>query len=203
MPYPRHVGGAGDGVTRALRAALATLAVVGLSALAHQLGGGAVPGPVALGVLGVLVGPAAWVATGRRIHRGVLLALVAGVQALAHLALASMAPTVGTGVAHHVHGALPSGFAPTTGDAMAGMTASVVPGPTMLLMHLAATVLLTLLLSHVGGLVEALVRRLAPAIGPQLPDPGRSLVRATRPLDRPARLPARPLGGRAPPVALV
>lgn len=184
---------------RASRASLQALLVLGLAASAHTLGGGTAPGPVSLGVLGLLLAPVAWWASGRQLRAGRLLALLGGAQALVHAALTAMSPGVGDGLARHVHGGLPTalGASPAVADHVHPAL-----GPSMLLAHGAATVLAALLLAHAESVLWRALARLLPRV------PAAVRVRACAPvLPEPAPLrltgrSVRPLGGRAPPLAV-
>lgn len=184
---------------RASRASLQALLVLGLSASAHTLGGGSAPGPVALAVLGLLLAPVAWWASRRKLAAGRLLVLLGGAQLLVHVALSSMAPGAGHGAAQHVHGALP----PAIGAAATSVShLHPAMGLSMLLAHAAATVIAALLLAH----AESVLWRAVALLSPRLPAdaPVRPCARV-HPEPAPLHLTGRtvrPLGGRAPPVAV-
>lgn len=184
---------------RAVRATLALLAVFGVTAAAHQVGGGSPPGPLAFLVLALLLGPVVWVVAGRRLSAGRLLLLLGGAQVAVHAGLVAMAPGRGTGAATHVHGGLPTGLGPASSMAMPMPMTHL--DARMLTAHVVATLVLTLVLSRaeaalwhvVSGLLPRVVAPLRRVLVPRLAVP---LV-----LLRPAAAAPRPLGGRAPPLA--
>lgn len=186
---------AGAPVVRAARAATATLAVLGVSAGAHQLGGGQAPGAAAFVVLALVLGPALWLVAGCRLRAAGVLGVLASAQVVVHLGLLSMAPGHGTGTAAHHHGAA----LPGAGAAMPPMTHLE---PRMLLAHVVATLALTLLLARAEDALWHVVSALlppaaAPLRSPLVPRLAVPLV-AVRPLGRTPR----PVGGRAPPLGL-
>ena len=188
----------GRGVLRATRAALVTLLVVGLAASAHALGGGAAPGLITSGVLALLVGPVAWWCTRRRMTSLRLVVLLGGAQAAVHVALATMAPAAGTATAAHVHGSLPAGLA-AGGGAVAHASHA---DPSMLLAHLAGTVLTALLLARGEDVLWRVVVLLLPHTVTPVSPPPRPLTCSAPVLPVLTGRAPRPLGGRAPPVAL-
>ncbi|GGL40475.1 hypothetical protein GCM10012283_23780 [Phycicoccus endophyticus] len=185
---------------RLLRAAVATLSVLGISAAAHQVGGGEAPGAVAMGVLALLVGPPTWLATGRRLTAPALFALLAAAQGAVHVGLATMMPGHGSAAHVHVHGALPGGLA-TGASAPEHVMPMTQLDPPMLLAHVVATLVLALLLARAEDALWRVVSALLPRITSPARVPG--LPRLTVPATAPARAtrPVRPLGGRAPPLA--
>jgi hypothetical protein len=189
-----------QGTVRTLRAAVATLVVLGLSALAHELGGGGPPGPAALGVLAVLLGPPIWLAVGRALGPSLLVALLGGAQALVHLALRAMAPASGSGRRVHVHDSLPAGLQPA--PPMPGMGGPPHLDTRMLLAHVVGTLVLAALLLLADEALGRLLEGLAPRgpVPPRWPGLARVLVLRT-PTGLVGRAP-RPFGGRAPPPAL-
>jgi hypothetical protein len=201
LHYPRRVSREEGATVRALRAVTATLAVLGLSAAAHEMGGGHAPGLMALTVLGLLLGPALWIVTRHRLGHITLFALLGCAQVVSHASLVAMAPTRGSGQAVHVHGGLPVPLATDTAEPIGSMGGSVVPGPSMLLMHVAATFALTVLLTHLDVLVEVLTRCLVPVTRAALGATAGAAQPAAWSFDRLTGVPVRPLGGRAPPVA--
>lgn len=187
----------GRGALRVARAAVATLLVLGLGTSAHTLGGGAAPGLMASVVLALLVGPVAWWCTRRRLDAPRLLALLGGAQAAVHLTLSAMAPVTGTAVAGHVHGGLPPGLAADASVAGHGH----LPGGSMLLAHLAATVLAALLLARAEGVLWQVVSLLLPRLPTRVRVPAQVRTAVAPVLAVLAGRTPRPLGGRAPPVA--
>ncbi len=189
----------GRGLLRASRAALATLLVLGLAVSAHTLGGGTPPGLMASVVLALLVAPVAWWCARRRLGPVRLVALLGGAQVAVHLALSAMAPVSGGASPVHVHGGLPPDLGPASD---AAVHAQHTPGASMLLAHVVATVLTALVLARAEDVLWRVVTLLLP----------RPLGRPGIPVEvRTAAAPAvvvlsgrapRPLGGRAPPVAL-
>ncbi|MBM6400360.1 hypothetical protein [Phycicoccus sonneratiae] len=190
---------AGVGVVRGARTLLALLAVLGVSAAAHELGGGHVPGALALVVLGVVLAPATWLALARPRGPLALLTLLAGAQVVVHVGLASMAPGVGARAPMPGHDHLPAGLSPGSAAVMPEMGHA---GPSMLLLHVVATLALALLLSRVEDVLWRVVCALLPRVAAVVHRPAlvRLAVAATAP--RPAGRAPRPVGGRAPPVAL-
>ncbi len=188
----------GRGVLRASRAAVATLLVLGLAGSAHTMGGGAAPGPMAVLVLALLVGPVAWWCTRRRLDTAHLFLLLGGTQVAVHLVLSAMAPVTGTAAAAHVHEGLPAGLG--AGGAVAAH--EHLPGAGMLLLHVAATVLTALLLARAEDVLWRVVTLLLPRYAGRvrLPAGARTTVDPVV-VVLSGRAP-RPLGGRAPPVAL-
>ena len=190
---------AGD-VTRILRAAVATLVIVGVGATAHQLGGGAPLRLVPAVVVAILVGPVVWVCVRRKTSLPRMLAATALGQAVTHLALAGMVPTPGAGAsALHVH------------DPMApmplmtpSMSSSLSLTSSMLLAHALATLVASVLLTAGVDVIRAVVRHVT--VPQRLP---RVAVEVTQ--GAPVHVLVRvldgrvvgPVGGRAPPAALV
>lgn len=193
---------AGRGMLRLLRATVVLLTVVGLSSLAHAVGGGTVPGAGAWLVIALLLAPPVWWAVRKRVGGGVLFGLLAGAQVAVHGALVAMTPGSGDGTAAHVHGGLPDALAAHGPSEHLAHTMPLVPGPTMLATHLVATALLTVLLTRTEDALWHVVRFLLPAV------PGS--VRVVPSPRVPTLVPApvltgrspRPLGGRAPPPVL-
>ncbi len=188
---------AGVGLVRAARAAVALLAVLGISTAAHEVGGGRAPGVVALAFLALLVGPPVWVATGRRLTTPALVALLGGAQVVVHLVLRTMVPGHGSGAALHVHGGVPGALVPGAAPAMPEMASLDAP---MLLAHVAATLVLSVVLARAEAALWHVVSALLPRPVPTLRWPlvPRFAVAVVAP--RPAGRAPRPVGGRAPPV---
>ncbi len=188
---------AGVGLVRAARAAVALLAVLGISSAAHEVGGGQAPGVVALAFLALLVGPPVWFATGRRLTTPVLVALLGGAQVVVHLVLRTMVPGHGTGSAMHVHEGVPEALVPGAAPAMPEMSALDAP---MLLAHVVATLVLSVVLARAEAALWHVVSALLPRPVPSLRRPvlPRLAVAVARP--RPVGRTPRPLGGRAPPL---
>ncbi|MGG5258103.1 hypothetical protein [Phycicoccus avicenniae] len=185
---------AGEGV-RLLRAVVATLVVVGLGAVAHEMGGGAPLSVLPAVILTVLVGPLVWVTVRRRTSLARMLLATALGQVLVHVALVGMTPGAG-GVAPrpHLHDAMPAMAqvpATSTGTTLTG---------SMLLAHAVATVVASLLLTRGADLVAAVVRLLVVPVAAHVsPVPGRAPVAHVL-----VRVPdgrsIGALGGRAPPL---
>lgn len=188
----------GRGVLRASRAAVATLLVLGLGSSVHTLAGGAAPGPMASVVLALLVGPVAWWCTGRRLDTARLLALLGGAQAGVHLTLAAMAPVTGTAAAAHVHEGLPSAL----GTAATVTAHGHLPGASMLLAHVAATVLTALVLARAEDVLWRVVTLLLPRAPRRVRVPTPARLAAIPAVVVLTGCTPRPVGGRAPPVAL-
>ena len=167
-----------------MRALVATLVVVALGASAHGMSGGSPLQPVSAAVLVVLVGPLVWFVLRARTSVPRMVLATATGQVVTHLALVGMAPSRGgAAMAHHVH------------DASAVVdVGSIQPlvlhatGP-MVLSHVLATVLASLLLAVGEDVVRALVRYLVVVLLP-----------AATPLTariRPGEAPVRRLTGRS------
>ncbi|QKE84314.1 hypothetical protein [Arthrobacter sp. NEB 688] len=186
---------AGTPVVRAARAATATLAVLGVSAGAHQLGGGQAPGAAAFVVLALVLGPALWVVAGRRLTAAGVLAVLASSQVVVHLGLLSMAPGHGTASAAHLHGEVLA----VPGSAMPPMTHLE---PRMLLAHVAATLALTLLLSRAEDALWHVLSALLPPAAAPLRSPLVPRLAVPVAVVRPLGRSPRPVGGRAPPLGL-
>ncbi len=189
----------GRGLLRASRAALTTLLVLGLASSAHAVGGGGSPGLMALLVLALLVGPVAWWCTRRRLGAVRLVALLGGAQVAVHLSLSAMAPVTGSASAVHVHGGLPAGLGPAAG---AAADAHPTAGASMLLAHVAATVLTAVVLARAEGLLWRVVTLLVPSAVGRVRVPATVRTTATPVVVVLSGRAPRPLGGRAPPVAL-
>ncbi len=194
--YSLAVSGAGGREVRGLRAVVATLVVVALASYAHTAAGGPVLRPVAAVVLFVLVGPLVWLVLHVRTSVARMVLATGAGQVVTHLALVGMQPSTGgtAAIAGHAHQAViaPAGAPP---PAMA-LHVSV----SMVLAHVLATVVASVLLCVGEDVARSVVRRLAVVVQPVLvrrgtrPVPGANAVR---------RLTGRgvlPLGGRAPPL---
>ncbi len=191
--YDRHVVDAGAGMVRVLRAALATMVVVGLASGAHTLGGGSAPAPLALAVLAAALAPALWWVTARELTTSRMTGLLGGTQVLVHAALMAMGPGHGSAAAAHVHGA--HGL-PPAGEPMA-MTQLT---PAMLALHAAATVATAVVLSRAERVLWWVVSLVRPPLGQRFHGVAGGPVAAGRVLlPLPFRR-TRPLGGRAPPL---
>lgn len=183
---------------RMLRAAVATLVVIGLGHTAHTLGGGTGPQPLAVVVLAALVAPVVWAVVRRRTTAArTVLAMAAG-QLVAHVALVAMAPVRGAAAAAHVHGdaALPA----STSAGAADLATTLHLTPAMVAAHVLATVLAAVVLSHGEDAVRAAVRILLPGRPATVVTGGRRLL---APVPRVAVLTGRavrPVGGRGPPL---
>lgn len=190
------------GVPRLLRAALVTGIVVLLGGGAHASAGGGAPTPFVAALLTVLGLPVAWWATGRRLGRARLLALVGGGQVAVHTALLGMRPAVGSSPGHSPYAAHLSAHAHATAPdpaALSGPVAALHLTPGMLAGHLVATLVAVWVLGHGERLVRAALDRLLPRLTPTLslaPRPLPPLGCARRPR---TGTPLLALGARAPP----
>lgn len=182
---------------RQLRAAVATLVVVGLGGSAHAMGGGPALRPLPAVVLLLLVGPLVWLTVRTRTSLPRMVLAVGAGQVVTHLALVAMAPSQGgtaLGAHGHVHGAVAA-----TGNGPS-LPAGLHLTGSMLAAHLLATVLAGLLLTLGEDVVRAVVARMftvlrVPHVLVTLaPLPGVGPVR------RLAGRTVRPVGGRAPPL---
>ncbi|QIM21892.1 hypothetical protein G7075_13435 [Phycicoccus sp. HDW14] len=183
-----------------LRATVATLVVIGLGATAHEMAGGGSLQVVPALILAVLVGPLVWlVVRGRTSLPRMLLATGAG-QGVTHLVLAGMAPSTGGAAPRlHVHEAMAPMFS-TTGA----------PGPSvsahgsMLVAHVVATLVASVLLTRGADVVRSLARRLLLPVSGSVPVPHPGPL-PVAPVE--VRIPdgrrVGPVGGRAPPLQLV
>ena len=182
---------------RQLRAAVATLLVVGLGASAHAVGGGTPLRLVPATVLVVVVAPLVWLLLRSRTSLPRMVVAIAAGQVVTHVTLAAMAPTTGgSATAAHVHGAVALSSAGSTAPAAVHLTGS------MLLAHLAATLVAGVLLTRGEDVVRAVVRWLLTEVS-AAPVPGttaRAVVDGS-PLGLTHRL-VRPVGGRGPPLHL-
>ncbi len=178
-----------------LRAVLATLVVVALGAGAHSLGGGTPLQPVPVAVVLVLVGPTVWFIVRARTSVARMVLATGSGQVLTHLALTAMAPSSGgTAAAHPLHDAVT-----VTAGGSSPTMALHVTGP-MVLAHLLATVVASLLLTLGDDAVRAAARRLRTALQPApAPAPCR-VVPGADPVRRLTGRSVRPVGGRAPPL---
>ncbi len=190
---------AGDGV-RTLRAAVATLVVIGLGATAHQMGGGAPLQPIPAVVLAVLVGPMVWLCVRRKTSLVRMTAATALGQLVTHLTLAGMAPTPGGGAGRlHLHEAMaPMPLLPTSTSSPLSLTSS------MLLAHAVASLVASVLLTVGVDAIRAVARWVRG--GERVPGVAVQVSRVAR-VDGVVRvLDGRvvgPVGGRAPPALLV
>ncbi len=189
------VNGSGGRATRQLRAAVATLVVVGLGGSAHAMGGGSALRPVPAVVLLLLVGPLVWLVVRSRTSLPRMVLAVGAGQLVTHLALMAMAPSQGgSAVTAHVHGALAA-----TGNGPSLPTALHLTG-SMLAAHLVATVLASLLLTLGEDVVRAVVARLVAVLAAAPVLVTLRTVPAVAPVRRVAGRTVRPVGGRAPPL---
>ncbi len=188
-------------MVRLLRAALATMVVIGLASGAHALGGGSAPTPLALAVLGTALAPALWWVSAGELTTSRLIALLAGTQVVVHGALMAMAPGHGTSSAAPMHGGASLG---SSGDPMA--TAHLTPmamahlTPMMLALHAAATVATAVVLSRAERVLWWVVSLVRPRLGRRFVGVVGSRVAPERPLLLLPFRRTRPLGGRAPPL---
>jgi hypothetical protein len=160
MDCPAH------GLLRLLRALAVAAVVLGLSAAAHVLGGGALPGAAELAALGTATTGFAWVLARWRSTPAGLLAVLTGAQLALHRALDALGPMPAP--AHP----MPMPMAP----AHEPMAPAHEP---MVLAHVAATVLLALLLARGEDALWALWAWWVPLAG-------LLLVAAPGPVPRPA-----------------
>ena len=187
-------GSGGRGVRR-LRAVVASLVVVALGASAHGMSGGPALNPISAVVLLVLVGPVVWLVLHARTSVVRMVLAVAAGQVVTHLALVGMAPSPGHALAaHHVHDASAMVALGSTQPLALHIT-----GP-MVLAHVLATVVASLLLTVGEDVVRAVVRRLVVVLSAATVPATVRLCRGMAPVRRlPGRL-TRPVGGRAPPL---
>lgn len=132
-----------------MRAAFVAMLTVGIAAGSHVLGGGAAPHPLTLLILSVLAAIPVHLLSGRRLGFGLLLVLLGGGQFAIHhllMAMSSMQP------GGHPH------------DLAHQAAAAPSDGPGMILAHVIATVLTSLLLACGDGLLWALWTLLRPLL---------------------------------------
>lgn len=132
-----------------MRAAFVAMLTVGIAAGSHVLGGGAAPHPLTLLILSVLTAIPVHLLSGRRFGFGLLLVLLGSGQFAIHhllMAIASMQP------GGHPH------------DLAHQAAAAPSDGPGMILAHLIATVLTSLLLAYGDALLWALWTLLRPLL---------------------------------------
>lgn len=132
-----------------MRAAFVAMLTVGIAAGSHVLGGGAAPHPLTLLILSVLAMIPVHLLSGRRLGFGLLLVLLGGGQFAIHhllMAVASMPP------GGHPH------------ELAHQVVAAPSDGPGMLLAHVIATLLTSLLLAHGDALLWALWTLLRPLL---------------------------------------
>ena len=174
---------------RGARAAVFALAALLLASTAHLAGGGKLPSFPLLVLLAV---PLAWGAvalTGRRRGRLVLLAALGGAQLGLHEAFMALSgpacPVVApAGAMAGMHGmtSMTGAQALCTTGGVAGMGAHAAVPTAMVLAHVVATVATALLLAYGERLLACLpalllpraTRRVAAAVFPVLPRPGRA-----------------------------
>ncbi|WP_409484289.1 hypothetical protein [Arsenicicoccus dermatophilus] len=169
------------GVLRGARTGVLAATTVCLAALAHACGGGSLPGPAALLVLGALVGAGSLVASAHRLGTRSLAVLLGGGQLGLHLAFtvlgrtgAPVDPGVGMAIAaHHGHGSVPDLAAAhlhAAGDQSAGAHAALGHvhhgGWVMLLAHVLATAVTALVLARGERALWLLAGLVAPAVRP-------------------------------------
>ncbi len=190
------VTGSGGRAVRQLRAAVATLVVVGLGASAHSVGGGSSLQLVPATVLTLLVAPLVWILLRSRTSLPRMVLAIGSGQVVTHVTLAAMAPaTGGTATPAHAHGAVALSAAGP--DLPAALHLS---GP-MLLAHLAATVLAGVLLTRGEDVVRVVARWFCTRI-PAAPVLGVTAVPTVvvgRSRGFSGRA-VRPVGGRGPPL---
>lgn len=196
------------GPLRVARAALVATLVLALTALAHRLGGGALPDPLVIAALGALTLAGTTAAARLRFTPARLVVLLGGAQLALHEALTVLAPS-GTchasGVAGHpghaaaVAGSVVCAVPSATGLPDAGaslahpahLAASGTAGAWMLAAHAAATIVLAVVLSYGERALERFLAWVTPRValpGPVLVAPtGRRGV-APRPAPRVASL---------------
>ncbi len=202
------------GPLRALRAGVLAAVLLTLGSLAHVVGGGELPAPLVLVVLGILLTPLVLAATRRRLTAGRAAAYLGGAQLGIHLVLHSLHPVSGSATAAPlahcgdltlIASAHASGAMGASADAgamadMARMGGVLGLTPTMVLAHAVATAVTAWLLGRGEDILWRVIRALLPpratvaAIPPwRVPAP-----RPTRRIPRTAW--AAPLGARAPPL---
>lgn len=170
------------GVLRLTRATVLGGATVGLSLAAHLAGGGLCPTPVGLALLSVPVLAATLAVTGRRLSGPGVAALVGTGQVGLHLGLTTLtspdsaadangAPTAGAAVGHHLlRLTLGAGASGASGAGVSTGADSVVealgswPTVVMSLAHLAAAVLVAMLLTRGEHALWALLAWLLPRL---------------------------------------
>lgn len=182
-------------MVRELRAAVATLLVVGLGAFAHTVAGGAPLQLVPAAVLVVVVGPLVWLLLRSRTSLPRMVVAIAVGQVVTHVTLAAMAPsTGGSATTAHVHGAVA-----LSSEGSAALAGVHLTAP-MLVAHLAATLVAGVLLTRGEDVLRAVVRwMLTEAFAAQVPaTTARVVVDGGPPVltDRSVR----PVGGRGPPL---
>ncbi len=214
-----------SGAARLLRVTTLAGASLALALSAHVVGGGAMPSPGGLSLIGTAALAVALLLTRRRCRLWVLAATVVAEQTLMHLALPvsgaviCMPATTGMSLGHRllgggaacgsgpagIGGVLPpaaSGVPSTVGMSMPGMSMPAMPDLPMLLAHGVATVVVVLLLWRGETWLWRVVARLLglPGTGPA------SLgVRAAlwaRSVRLRPRSPRRPAAPRGPPLRL-
>lgn len=150
------------GPLRLARALVVGAVVLALAAGAHLMGGGVLPAPTVLALLGGMVLAAAVAVAGRRLSVVELGALLGGGQLALHTAFGLLATSTlcttssagGAGGAHAHHGAAATVRCTTTQAAASGATPvdGLLPGlgsaPTMLVLHVLATCATGLVLLH-------------------------------------------------------
>ncbi len=180
---------------RRLRAVVATLVVVALGASAHGMSGGPALKPVSAAVLLVLVGPLVWLVLRARTSVARMVLAIAAGQVVTHLALVGMTPSPGHAVpAHHVHDASAVVAIGSTPPLALHLT-----GP-MVLAHVLATVVASLLLAVGEDVVRAVVRRLVVVLRTATVPATVRVRLGAAPVRRLAGRRTRPVGGRAPPL---
>lgn len=172
---------------RAARAGALAVTTVCLAALAHACGGGSLPGPAVLLLLGALVGTGSLVASAHRLGTRSLAALLGGGQLALHLAFtvlgrtgAPVDPGVGMAIAaDHGHGSVPdlatahlqAAHLHAAGGHAAGAHAALGHahhgGWVMLLTHVLATAVTALVLARGERALWLLAGLVAPAIRPR------------------------------------
>jgi hypothetical protein len=199
----------GAGLVRLVRAGVLTALVVALTTLAHRLGGAVAPGFFPIAVLTALLWPVAVLVTRRRLGPVALLTGLGAGQLLGHglLGWLGSGPTgLATSVsveclqhATHVGASTAACATDTVAGAAAhshGQAGTALP---MLVAHLVATLLLSMLVARgervLWRVLDLVLRALAVLITPI----AARAPRAAAPLFLPSRLDLAVLAGRGPP----
>ncbi|MCB7135601.1 hypothetical protein [Cellulosimicrobium marinum] len=154
------------GPLRLARAALVATLVLAVTAGAHALGGGHLPDPLVLAALGAFTLAGTTAAARHRFTVPRLVGVLGGAQLGLHLTLDALGhgavACTSTGAGHSGHGGV---VCPTVADAAApavSAVAPVVPGTAMFLAHVAATLVLAVVLARGEQALVRLVAWLAP-----------------------------------------
>jgi len=176
-----------------------------VASLAHTVGGGAPPGPVALLLALAFSAPLAMLLTGARAHPIRTAASALAAQAALHLcyALGGAAPTVGTHAHHMGHaGAVPAAVLPTSAPIDHGHVWMPVAHLVAAAITVAALLLVDRSFDAIGAVIARFVRRLTTIDVPPAVPSLQSPADAPRPRLIGALL-SSALGSRGPPVVPV